>query len=247
MARRFVGRSLTGGADCKRAEVYRQWVIWQGGDQSCTSATSSFTNQGKEIMQRNPNRLLSIMVAALTSTAISCAVMAQPANQPGQEQMPAQQRAEQVQSELIEIQRNTLEENPELREQAEELENLITETMKEHGANPEEDLQRLQELQQQAQNPDVDQAQREQMAREFQEIQRELIMARQQAAQDQEVQTEQEQFQTAMLEAMQEQNPRTEELLAEMREIQVQQQRQLQEQIQQQQGQPQAAPQPERR
>jgi hypothetical protein len=189
-------------------------------------------------MRRTFNRLLPAAVAALTCTLISYGVNAQPANQPGgaQQTMPAQQRAQEVQGELIEIQRNTLEENPELREQGEKLEQLITDTMKEKGANPEEDLQRLQELQQKAQDPNIEQQQREQMAQEFQQIQQELIMARQQAAQDEEVQAEQEQFQTAMLEAMQEQNPRTDELLEEMREIQVQQQRQLEQQLQQQQG-----------
>lgn len=189
-------------------------------------------------MQWTSYRLLPAVAAALTCTLVSYGVNAQPANQAGntQQPMPAQQRAQEVQNELIEIQRSTLEENPELREQGEALEQLITETMKEKGANPEEDLQRLQELQQKAQEPDVDQQQREQIAREFQQIQQELIMARQQAAQDEEVQAEQEEFQTAMLEAMQEQNPNTDKLLEEMREIQMEQQRQLQQQLQQQQG-----------
>lgn len=69
---------------------------------------------------------------------------------------------------------------------------------------------------------------------EFQQIQQNLILARERAAADQKVQEEQLQFQTAMLEAMQQQDPRTEQLLAEMREIQLQQQRQLQQLLQEQ-------------
>lgn len=174
------------------------------------------------------------IAVALTLSLFSFAAFAQPGGAP-QGQAGIQEKAQQVQSELIDIQRQTLEENPELREQGEALEALITATMEEQGANPEEDTERLQELQQEAQSAELDQAERQQMAQEFQQIQQDLIRARQMAAEDEEVQQEQAQFQTAMLEAMQEQDPRTEELLAEMQEIQLQQQRQLQQQLEQQQ------------
>lgn len=149
-------------------------------------------------------------------------------------QAEIQAKAQQLQTELIEIQRQALDKNPELRDQGEALENLITEVMVENGANPEQDTQRLLELQQQAQDPAVDDTQRQDMAMEFQQIQQNLILARERAAADQKVQEEQLQFQTAMLEAMQQQDPRTEQLLAEMREIQLQQQRQLQQLLQEQ-------------
>lgn len=180
---------------------------------------------------------LNTLLATLGLSLLSCVAFAQPEAGQGQAaggQMSLQDKAQQVQQQLIEIQRKTLEENPELRDQGEALEALITETMKEQGATPQEDTERLQELQQQAQNPNASQAERQEMAAEFQQIQQDLIRARQRAAQDQEVQSEQAEFQTAMLEAMQEQNPRTEELLAEMREIQLHQQRQLKQQLEQQ-------------
>lgn len=150
-----------------------------------------------------------------------------------QNQAEIQAKAQQLQAELIEIQRQALDENPELRDQGEALENLITEIMVANGANPEEDTQRLIELQREAQEPGVDDTQRQGMAMEFQEIQQNLIMARERAAADEKVQAEQLEFQTAMLEAMQRQDPRTEQLLAEMREIQLQQQRQIQQHIEQ--------------
>lgn len=178
---------------------------------------------------------LRALVAGLILSALSCAGFAQPES--SAEAVSGQQKAQQVQSQLMEIQRNTLEENPELRDQGEALEALITATMEEQGATPEEDTQRLQELQQQAQDPDMDDAKRQEMAAEFQQLQHDLIRARQRAAEDEKVQAEQAEFQTAMLEAMQEQDPRTDELLAEMREIQLEQQRQLQQQLEQQQGQ----------
>lgn len=176
-------------------------------------------------------RSLHVAVLALGSSLLALTAFAQ-----NGEPAEIQQKAQEVRQELIEIQRNTLEENPELRDQGEALETLITDMMKEQGATPEEDMERLQELQTKAQDPELEQAERQEMAQEFQEIQRDLIRARQQATQSEEVQSEQAEFQTAMLEAMQEQNPRTEELLAEMREIQVEQQRQLQQQIEQQSG-----------
>lgn len=148
-----------------------------------------------------------------------------------QNQAEIQAKAQQLQTELIEIQRQALDENPELRDQGEALENMITEIMIENGADPEGDTQRLIELQRQAQQPGVDDTQRQDMALEFQQIQQNLILARERAIADEKVQAEQMQFQTAMLEAMQRQDPRTEQLLAEMREIQVQQQRQLQQQL----------------
>lgn len=157
------------------------------------------------------------------------------AQEPFENQAEVQAKAQQLQNELIEIQRQALDKNPELRDQGEALEEMITELMVENGADPEQDTQRLIELQQQAQDPSVDDTQRQDMAMEFQQIQQNLIMARERAAADQKVQEEQLQFQTAMLEAMQEEDPRTEQLLAEMREIQLQQQRQLQEHFQQQQ------------
>lgn len=208
---------------------------------------------------------LSYLVGALAAALISFGALAQNPEPPSanseapgptvtddgaaQDPLQSMQKAQQVQSELIEIQRLALEENPDLQKKGEELEGLIIERMKEHGSDPEQDLERLQQLQQQAQSPDVDETERQQMAQEFQQIQTELIRARQEAIQDDEVQQEQQQFQTAMLEAMQETNPRTEELLAEMREIQLDQERMIQEQEQlmrqQQQGQPQpGGPQP---
>ncbi|MEX1033730.1 MAG: hypothetical protein WDZ30_10250 [Cellvibrionaceae bacterium] len=183
-----------------------------------------------------PVSLSHTLVASLVTTVFSGMAFAQEPAQPGsaQGQASIEQKAQRVQSQLIEIQREALEENPELRDQGEALEALITATMEEQGATPEADTQRLQEWQQQAQSPDVDQAERQEMAAEFQQLQQDLIRARQMAAEDEEVQTKQAEFQTAMLQAMQDQDPRTEELLAEMREIQLQQQRQLQQQFQQQ-------------
>lgn len=176
------------------------------------------------IATRHLMRLLLLPVLAVFSFSAA-------AQDVQQDQAQVQAKAQQLQSELIEIQRQALDENPELRDQGEALENLITEIMVANGANPEEDTQRLIELQRKAQEPGVDDTQRQDMAMEFQQIQQNLIMARERAAADEKVQAEQLEFQTAMLEAMQRQDPRTEQLLAEMRDIQLQQQRQIQQHI----------------
>lgn len=170
----------------------------------------------------------------LTATFITVVAFASASNaqQAGQQQQPGlnsiQAQFQQIQSELARIQQATLEENPELQTQADALETLIADAMKESGTDPQANQERLQELQLKAQNSELPQEEQQALATEFQQIREDMMRAQQEAMQAEEVREKHTKFQSDMIAAMQKQNPKTEELMAQLRKIQTQ--------IQQQQG-----------
>lgn len=170
----------------------------------------------------------------LTATFITVVAFASASNaqQAGQQQQPGlnsiQAQFQQIQSELARIQRTTLEENPELQIQADALETLIADAMKESGTDPQANQERLQELQLKAQNSELPQEEQQALATEFQQIREDMMRAQQEAMQAEEVREKHTKFQSDMIAAMQKQNPKSEELMAQLRKIQTQ--------IQQQQG-----------
>jgi hypothetical protein len=132
---------------------------------------------------------------------------------------PAAQ-AQALQQELMQIQNATLEANPALVDRQEQLGTLVRETMRENGHTPEADLEKMSEIRETLEAGDVGDAERETLVTEFQELRAEFVGARQQAAADPQVQEEQQAFQEALLTAMREQDPRTDQLMQQMAQLQ---------------------------
>ncbi len=116
---------------------------------------------------------------------------------------------------LAAIQRDAIVQNPSLRTEARELQSLLVETMEEQGYSPTERLERIQQIQSELANPEIDQQQRQELIAEAQTEQQELSQAEQKAMERQEVQQAALAFETKLVQAMQEQDPNAERLLDE--------------------------------
>jgi len=178
--------------------------------------------------------------AALKAAAVASLILApaaafgQQAPAPPQPQGPAQE-AQAIQQRLQSIQQKALEENPELQQMQKDYEASVEKAMKEKGANPDEDIERLREIQSKAADQELSDEERQALVGEFQKIRQKLMQAEQQAMQSAEVASKREELQEAVVDAMVEEDPETEKLLEKQEKLR-------QEMIRQQQG-PQGAPQ----
>jgi molecular chaperone DnaK (HSP70) len=125
---------------------------------------------------------------------------------------------DQIERRLAEIQRQAIVQNPELRDQARELQGLLVETMRAEGYSPEERLSRIQELQIELNRPGLSQAEREAMISEAETEQQQLSEAEQAALEHAEVQQAAADFENRLLTAMKEQDPNTEGLIEQYEE-----------------------------
>lgn len=135
-----------------------------------------------------------------------------------QEFMQIRAKLQELQQELGKIQEQVLDNNPELKTQQEEFRDLMMSTMEDQGATPEEDINKLKTLQTELQNEEIPEDKRQQLIQDFRETNMGLQQAQQQAMQNEEVQEAQESLNDAVLTAMVEANPETEQLLSQVRE-----------------------------
>lgn len=162
--------------------------------------------------------LASAMLIAFSGLA-GAQEMAPPQGQGGGEMQEMQQR-------LSQIQQQAFENNPQLQDQAEELENLFIQTMEDAGFDPENGLDRLDAIQGSMQDESVSDEERQAMLEEAQEIQMELQEGQQVAMQDQAVIDAQTRFEEDLMDAMRAEDPQTDELISRFEEMQQQQQQQ---------------------
>src|SRR5690606_16835303 len=143
--------------------------------------------------------------------------------------LPAQQGGEQdpqvlleemamLQQELMQAQEAAMANNPELREQGEQLQDRMLAAMRAEGFEPMRSLDRIEQLERQLQSEDADTAGRSDLIAELHDEQQNLLMAEQAAMQNPEVQQAREQFMTALLQAMREENPRTDEMIGSLKD-----------------------------
>lgn len=143
--------------------------------------------------------------------------------------LPAQQGGEQdpqvlleememLQQELMQAQEAAMANNPELREQGEQLQDRMLAAMRAEGFEPMRSLDRIEQLERQLQSEDADTAGRSDLIAELHDEQQNLLMAEQAAMQNPEVQQARERFMTALLQAMREENPRTDEMIGSLKD-----------------------------
>lgn len=162
-------------------------------------------------------------LAAALALVFSSVAIAQMGQQPGQSPGALQQELMEIGQRLSQIQQQAVEDNPELREQADALEELVTEKMREAGHDPGAIMETLLAAQARMEEAGTDAQRREIIeSREVREAQQELQEAQQAAVQDPEVQAAQQELEEDMLDAMRREDPQTDRLLERMQEIQEQ-------------------------
>ncbi len=132
-----------------------------------------------------------------------------------------------IQEKLTAIAQEAVEANPEIMELHSSLMATYQSKLAEHGYPDEEEMQRLVAMQQQLQSPgagDMDDEARTRLTQEFNAGVAKLQEAQEAAQNDPEVRKAQAEFEETRLEAMQEVNPRTEELQRQEEKLQAEMQ-----------------------
>lgn len=121
----------------------------------------------------------------------------------------------QLHEQLEIIQRTALDNNPELRDQAGALGELMVAAMEEEGYAPQESIDRIQEIQLRLQETDLDPDDRLQLMEEAQSEYLRLEQGQAAALERDDVHAAHQQFQEDVVQAMQNENPDTAEILDE--------------------------------
>jgi len=183
-----------------------------------------------------------LLVSALVIS--SGALAAGPAVAPGATPSPnhpqatpaeLQLQARTLQQKLATIQKSALATHPKLAEQRKALGKLIVDAMKDQGATPKKDSDRLDELKNQINKPGVTQKERTDIIQEARGIQQRLRQAQQKAMQNQDVQKARKQYTQDLMVAMKAENADTEKLFQNLQRViqQLRAQQILQQQAQQ--------------
>jgi chromosome segregation ATPase len=158
-------------------------------------------------------------------------------SQGGLMQQVQQKRAEieQLNQQLMEIQENTIEANPELATQRDELISFVDEKMAETGYDAEAARGRIEKLQGEMQSGDLSAEQEQQHRQQLRQEMTSMQQAQGQVMQDEEFQAKRQALNENLVSAMQEQNPQTDELISQLQTAQ-QEYQQLAQQAMQQRG-----------
>lgn len=147
-----------------------------------------------------------------------------------------QQKMQQLLGELRQIQKKVTQANPELAAQQDDYRDLVINTMSDKDFDPEAEIQDMRSLQAELRgNDQLGQKERQSKMQELQQKKQQFRSKQRQAMQDEQVQTAREELDQNMQAAMKEQNPKSEELIAQLNRLQKEYQSLLQKAMQQQQ------------
>jgi uncharacterized coiled-coil DUF342 family protein len=184
--------------------------------------------------------VIGIAVAMLTGAAFGQQQPA-PGGQAGELMQQVQQKQAQIQQlnqQLAQIQEATIEANPELADQRDELLASVDEKMAEAGHNPEDSREKIESLQGQLQGGELSAEENQSVSQALRQEQTSLQQAQSQAMQDEAIRTEIQSLNEALVAAMREQNPQTDELISQLQTVQQEYQALMQRAMQQQGGNP---------
>lgn len=148
----------------------------------------------------------------------------QPPGGPDQQQAP-QSELQQIQQELLTIQQRTLDANPQLQKQRKDLESMATKAMEDEGYDPDALVQTLDSSQETLQDESASDDKRMQALEEAQQAQQELQQAQQAALQNEKVAQAHRDFQSDLMTAMREEDPKVDDLIKRFEQIQQDMQR----------------------
>ena len=186
--------------------------------------------------------------AVLVFGAASVSAQQMPEGHPGGMMAPKSQgneliqkvqakRAEiqQLNQQLMQIQESTIEANPELAQQRDELISFVDEKMAETGYDAEAARGRIEKLQGEMQSGELSTEEEQQHRQQLRQEMTSMQQAQGQIMQDEEFQAKREALNENLVAAMQEQNPKTDELISQLQTAQ-QEYQQLAQQAMQQHG-----------
>lgn len=169
-------------------------------------------------MQRFVTVLAALLIAGSGNVLAQGQGMGQQQGQGGGAAQEAQKKVMELGQKLNQIEQKAIEANPELQKQREEFQDLLMETMKEQGAEPQKRIDRLEEIQ-----PELSDAQgneRRELMQEFREEQQSLMKAQRQAMEQDEVKQARQELQENTFNAMKEEDPETEQIIEDLRSAQ---------------------------
>jgi uncharacterized coiled-coil DUF342 family protein len=142
---------------------------------------------------------------------------------------------EQINQQLMQIQENTIEANPELAQQRDDLISFVDDKMAETGYDAEAARGRIEKLQGEMQSGELSTEEEQQHRQQMRQEMTSMQQAQGQIMQDEEFQQKREALNENLVAAMQEQNPQTDELISRLQTAQ-QEYQQLAQQAMQQHG-----------
>lgn len=159
------------------------------------------------------------MVGVAAIVIVTGASAEQQTREVPEQQQARQTEMQQIQQKLIAIQERTVEANPELQEQRENLETLATDAMEDAGYDPDALTGTLQSAQADLQDESLSEEEKMQTLREAREAQQELQKAEQAVMQDEEVVQAREEFQSNLMTAMREEDPEVNQLIERFQQL----------------------------
>jgi chromosome segregation ATPase len=128
---------------------------------------------------------------------------------------------EKLQDQLAQIQKQTMDKRPALQKQQQSFRDLMIAKMKARGHTPEKDIDHIKSLEAELNGKDVDAQKRKDLMIQLRETDMKLRKAQQEILQDQEVQQSRSSLVKAILKAMHEEDPRTEQLIKQAHQKEV--------------------------
>ena len=180
------------------------------------------------MQQQRLYKRFAILATAVVALALAGAALAQMGQQRGAPQPGAlEQEFLELQERLQRAQLRAMETNPALQEQADALEDLVTEKMREAGYDPGGIMETLLAAQGQLQDERLSDAQRREVleSREVREAQQQLQQAQEVVMAEPEVVEAQRSFEEGMMGAMRREEPETDRIIERLQEIQREAQR----------------------
>ncbi|MDZ7686068.1 MAG: hypothetical protein U5O39_14520 [Gammaproteobacteria bacterium] len=153
-----------------------------------------------------------------------------------QKLMQKRQEIQQLNQQLVKIQKETIEENPNIDQKRKDFIAMVDTKMKDAGHEPEAARANIEKLRDKLRNGELSQQESQSAKQKLQQQMSSFQKARRSAMQDKEVKAERESLNKELMMAMQEQDPETQELITELRQTQREYQKIMQTALQQQQS-----------
>ncbi len=129
-------------------------------------------------------------------------------------------QAQRLSSRLQEIQKGAFANNPELKEQQEDFNQLVKEKLNQNLAAEGVDKERMQEIVSQLKQGEAQKTEKEELMQEYQEEAKKFEKARKKTLKDEEIQEKRDKYYTNMVQAMEEEDPQAEDILKQLKLVQ---------------------------
>ena len=144
-----------------------------------------------------------------------------------QKLLDTRDKLQKLHRQIAEISAAALKNNPSLQEQEGKLRDLVLNTMKNAGYEPEKEVEHIKELTGKLRSENVDAEQKKRLVVDYQQTQERLIAAQREALSNEEVQQARQTYQDQMRQAMAKENPDSEALIQSYQQTRMELQRQL--------------------